>query len=305
MRLFSRALSLAVALLVACAGFVTTAHGEPATPGAPDLSKYQLVSNEAYRAGDEVYFQTPGGLLCAIRSTQWAGCNGTLPGAPSGANEVLLSDNSERGYYQTSTPRFVRTSGGAAPVLHAGQKITLNDFECAVDAATTICTKDSPAAAWFTLSPDGADIGPATPGLPDGFPEPQDFVLAEQSYAVGSGPKNIVPMFTVANGLTCQMLMYSGGKIGCNGPLAGVDGGENQVSFDVPGTASIIKTDNPGFSTPTYPGPVQQLPAGYKVHAYSAESTCLATADGGVACYAGYNQQYSGFVASKTDTWTF
>lgn len=280
------------------------AHAEPVGSGVPDLSKYQLVPNDPFLTNGEVYFQTPGGLLCAIRSApQWAGCDGQLPGSPQGANEVVLADQSDRGWYQTENPRFVRTTGGAAPVLRAGQKIAFLDYECAVDATTTTCTKGTPAAAWFTVSPDGASIGPSTPGLPENFPDPQYFVTSSKNYVVGQGPKNMFPTFSVAHGLTCKIILFSGGSIGCNGPLAGVSHGENEVYIELPGAVGIRKADAPTYSQPAYPGPVEQLPAGFKIS--QGGGTCMATEDGGVACYGELAEQISGFVASPTATWTF
>ena len=59
--------------------------------------------------------------------------------------------------------------------------------------------------------------------------------------------------------------MFSGGEIGCDGPLPGVTGGENEVFAQLPGAAGIRRTDAPKFTTPAYPGPVKQLPVGYRV----------------------------------------
>jgi len=57
-----------------------------AIPEAPDLSGYQSISVDSYVDGGEVYFQTPDGLLCAIRPAQgMAGCDGPLPRGSSGA----------------------------------------------------------------------------------------------------------------------------------------------------------------------------------------------------------------------------
>lgn len=297
-----RVLAMVAALVaVTLPTTATVAHAEPV---APDLSKYQLVANDQYLTNGEVYFETPGGLLCAIRSApQWAGCDGQLPGAPRGANEVVLGELPDRGWYQTQNPRFVRTIGGAAPVLRAGQKIAFADYECAVEAQTTTCIKGSPATAWFTLSQEGASLGPATPGLPENFPDPQGFVTADTTYVVGTGPKNIFPTFSVAPGLTCKIVLFSGGSIGCDGPLAGVAHGENEVYVELPGAVGMRKTDSPTYARPAYPGNVLELPAGFKVS--QGGGTCMALPDGGVACYGLLAEQISGFVASPTETWTF
>lgn len=294
---------VAVAAMMA-AGMSAVAVADPVDASAPDLSTYQLVPNDPFLVNGEVYFQTPAGLLCAIRSApQWAGCDGTLPGAPQGANEVVLGDVPDRGWYQTQNPRFVRTTGGAAPVLRAGQRIVLGDYECAVEADTTTCTKGSPVAAWFALRPDGSTIGPATEGFPENFPEPQSFVSTDTNFVVGSGPKNMFPTFSVAGGLTCKIALFSGGSFGCDGPLAGVSHGENQVYVELPGAAGIRATTASTYSRPDYPGPVLELPAGFKISQGGA--TCMALQGGGVACYGQLADQVSGFVASPTATWTF
>ena len=50
-----------------------------------------------------------------------------------------------RGLRATANPRFVKPSGGAAPVLREGQKIVFGDFECAVAPGPfTACTKGQP-----------------------------------------------------------------------------------------------------------------------------------------------------------------
>ena len=58
----------------------------------PDLSGYTTVSTYPFVMGNEVYFQTPDGLLCAIQPDRGAaGCDGRLPGTPDEVNEIALS----------------------------------------------------------------------------------------------------------------------------------------------------------------------------------------------------------------------
>jgi hypothetical protein len=308
--------TLAFALVV---GLLTVVPAAPAAaaPQAPDLSGYQETAVDPYvdnaAGGGEVYFQTPDGLLCAIRPvTGVAGCDGKLPATLTGVNEIVLArDVVQRGMRATANPLFVKPSGGAAPVLPVGQKISFADFECAVgdsDAGrpVTMCTKgdpDDPAAAqWLVISSEKTGIGPRTADLPEDFPDPNDFVVGDESYIVGTGAKNIFPTFTVGNGLTCKIVMFSGGQIGCDGTLPKVAGGENEIYAELPGSVGIRKTDAPAFRTPTYPGPVHQLPVGYRVS--SMGGTCMAT-DGGVACYGNIGGSAQGFVVSPDKTWTF
>ncbi|OFJ52193.1 hypothetical protein [Mycolicibacterium grossiae] len=291
-----------LAAVTAAIGLSPAAHAQ--TP-MPDLSGYTEVSAYPYASGDEAYFQTPDGLLCAIQPSRGvAGCDGKLPAALIGANQIVLSDDVQvRGLRATSTPRFVKPTGGAAPVLHDGQKLSLGDIECAVGpGARTACTKGTPATQWFVVSPSRTGVGPATDGLPQGFPDPNDFVVGDDTYLVGSGAKNLFPVFTVEGGLTCSIAVFSGGSIGCDGPLPRVTGGENEVFTDLPGATGIRRTDQPKFSTPAYPGVIRQLPVGYRVHGTGA--TCMAIT-GGVACYGTLDGRVQGFVVSPEGTETF
>lgn len=301
---------LLVSALLAVAGFaVAPAAAEPVS-GAPDLSGYRVVPADTFVdnlvAQGEVYFQTPDGLLCAIRPAHGsAGCDGRLPGARAGVNEIVLAaDVTDRGLRATANPQFVKPSGSAAPVLSTGSKIVYQDFECAVgDGPTTLCTKGSgDTLQWMKISADETGIGPATTGLPEGFPDPNDFVVGDDTYIVGAGAKNLFPVFTVGNGLTCTIRIFSGGDIGCNGPLPGVSGGENEIFAQLPGPVGMRKTDDPQYDTPAYPGTVRQLPVGYRVS--EMDATCMST-EGGVACFGTLAGQVEGFEVSPEGTSTF
>ena len=262
----------------------STAPAGADTQQLPDLGGYTTVSAYPFVMGNEVYFQTPDGLLCAIQPARnAAGCDGRLPGTPAEVNEIAVTpDSSTRGLLATANHRFVKSTGNAAPLLREGQKIVFGDFECAVGANSfTACVKGQPASQWMVVSPNGTGIGPKTDGLPPGFPDPNDFILGDETYVVGQGAKNLFPVFTVEGGLTCSIIVFSGGEIGCDGPLPGVVGGENEVSLQLPGAAGIRRTDVPKFDTPTYPGPVKQLPVGHRVRGIGSD--CMAI-PGGVAC---------------------
>jgi hypothetical protein len=298
----------AMVLLAVLIGVVASPTAGPAgaqSPTAPDLHGYTEVAPDGFVTGREAYFQTPDGLLCSIqpdRST--AGCDGRLPASPSGVNEIVLTpDVNARGLRATANPRFVKSIGDAAPVLRAGQKIVFGDFECAVGSGQfTACIKGSPSTQWMVVSPARTGIGPATAGLPPAYPDPNDFVVSDDTYLVGLGAKNVFPMFTVDGGLTCSITVYSGGEIGCDGPLPGVTGGENEVFTTLPGTTGIRRTDVPKFSTPAYPGPIRQLPVGYRVNGIG--STCMAST-GGVACYGTVDGPVQGFEVSPAGVSTF
>ena len=295
---------------VAVAGLAAVGIAAPAaaTPEAPDLSGFTTVSPTAYVDGGEAYFQTPDGLLCGIRPAQgMAGCDGPLPPGSRGANQVVLSaDQVRRGLQNTAGPLFVKATGAAAAVLPVGHKIVLDDFACAVDDAKVLCTKGNPVAQWLSITPDGTSVGPATPGLPAGFPDPNDFVRGDESYVVGVGAKNLFPVFTVAGGLTCKMAMFSGGVIGCGttppATLPGVEGGQDEVFAQLPGPVGTRRAGEQRFATPDHPGPVKQLPAGHRIDSYGA--TCMAT-DDGVACFGAVGGPPQGFQVSSSGTTTF
>jgi hypothetical protein len=303
MRKSERALTLCAAATLALSG---CSGGEAtAAPAVPDLSGFQSIPMEPYLASDKVvYFKTPGGLQCEMVPQQHlAACVGALPGAPAGANQIVFSPfDSDRGLRVTSKPLFGKPGGDAPAVLPAGKKIAYRDIECAVgEGQLTQCVQGTPAEQWLVISPSDTGVGPPTPGLPPGYPDPNDFVRTEKSYVPGEGAKNIFPVFTVPNGLTCKMSIYSGGTIACGGMLPGVTNGDNEVYVELGGQSGTRKADGP--PKPTYPGPVQQLPAGQKIYTYGA--TCMATPDGGVACTGGGGNGAQGFLVTATNTTTF
>ncbi len=296
---------LTVVIAVLASSTALVAHADAEITVTPDLRGYLAVVPDAFVMGNEAYFQTPDGLLCAIRPDRGvAGCDGRLPGLPNGVDEIVLSaDAGTQGLRATANHGFVKSTGDAAPLLREGQKLAFGDFECAVGAGSfTACTKGAPVAQWMALSPNGSGLGPATEGLPPGFPDPLDFVVADETYIVGAGAKNMFPVFTVGGGLTCSIIVYSGGEIGCDGPLPGVRAGENEVFARLPGGSGVRRTDAPKFSTPAYPGLIKQLPVGYRVR--GIDSTCMAT-PGGVACVGTLAGKVSGFQVTPSKVTTF
>lgn len=273
-----------------------------ATPAAPDIAALPAVTDPGFRdnVGD-LYFQTPDGLLCAILITQrTAGCSGRLPSAPDGANEVTLT-GTDASFQESGIPRFVRASGPAAPVLTDGHRIADGDLTCAVSGGATSCVTGAPPAHWFVLSPGGSGIGPATHGLPPGFPDPQNFVASGAAFIVGQGPKNIFPTFHVGNGLTCQIRTFSGGFVGCSGPLPGTPSGQGTVEFELLGSVRLVDDDR--YAKPDYPGEIRTLPVGQSVSG-TGGSTCMALADG-VACYGILADKFTGFVVDGSGVHTF
>jgi len=116
----------------------------------------------------------------------------------------------------------------------------------------------------------------------------------------------LVPVFTVAGGLTCKMSMFSGGVIGCDttppAVLPGVEGGADEVFAQLPGPVGTRKSGQPRLATPDYPGVVKELPVGHRIDSYGA--TCMAT-DDGVACFGAAGGAPQGFQVSASETTTF
>jgi hypothetical protein len=286
-------------------------------PPAPDLGRYVEVSADDYLVSEQdtqhVSFRTPDGLNCRIAAA--AGCDGALHGTPAPANEVELFGHPPAAvevepdvFRQTSRPQFTGSGPSAPKTLPAGDKIVFGDFQCAAaPGAITMCTRGSPAASWFVLSPERSGIGPRGANLPARFPDPHDFVVDDQSYTVGSGPKKPFPYFTVASGLTCEVEVFSGGAFGCDGPLPGAPDGENEIYVDLsPRHIGMRTTNSPRFTTRTYTGTIRQLPAMHRLdYTYQTYTTCLAAADGGVACIADWQHHPQGFVVSSHAAWTF
>lgn len=280
-----------------------SASAEP--PPLPDLSDYTPVAPEGFVTDGEAYFQTPDGLLCAIRpNVGSAGCDGHLPSTLAGVDEIVVAaDVHARGLLATANPRFVKPSGGAAPVLPEGRKLAFADFECATGPGpSTYCVKGSPATQWMIVSPGRTGVGPSTDEVPPGFPDPNDFVLGGDTYLVGTGAKNLFPVFTTDGGLTCSIKVFSGGEIGCDGPLPGVRNGDDEVFAQLPGAVGTRRSAGAKFSTPAYPGQIRRLPVGHRVQGIG--STCMAIS-GGVACYGSLAGRVQGFQVTSAGVKTF
>jgi hypothetical protein len=157
-----------------------------------------------------------------------------------------------------------------------------------------VCTRGLPLTGWFVLSPHGSAIGPRVAGLPPKFPDPHDFVVDEQSYAVGPGTQRAFPYFTVASGLTCNMQVFSGGAFGCDGALPGIPEADNEIYVNLSARqAGMRATDQPRFTTHGID------------YTHETFTTCLAGSDGGVACYVRLPDRAMGFVVSAHSAWTF
>ncbi|BBX47886.1 hypothetical protein GCM10009641_10690 [Mycobacterium cookii] len=281
-------------------------------PPAPELNGYQEVAANDYQVADQyVAFQTPDGLTCRIGSS--IGCDGAIHGTLAPANEVVLNGTpavaggrvEPSGFRQTAQPRFAAPPGAPPKLLPPRHKIVYQGTQCAVDSgAITVCAHGSPPVSWFVLSPTRSGIGPRIANLPPKFPDPHDFVVDEQSYTVGSGGRNIFPYFTVASGLTCNISVFSGGAVGCDGPLPGMAEADSEIYIDLSGRrVGMRTTDTPRFTTH---GTIKQLPAWHRIdYTYETFTTCLAGGDGGVACYAQSPDHPRGFVVSAHSAWTF
>ena len=101
----------ATILFAALVGLVASptaplAAAEP--PPMPDLGGYTAVAPDRFVSDGEAYFQTPDGLLCAIRpNVGSAGCDGRLPATLADVNEIVLALQDPRGM---GCPRQLTTS---------------------------------------------------------------------------------------------------------------------------------------------------------------------------------------------------
>ena len=322
------AAAMAALILVGCqpqAPDPVMPHQRPQAPGLvrlgpppmPNLSGYPALPADDYLVTEQytkyVSFQTPDGLNCRIGAM--VGCDGALHGTPAPANEVELYGHppvavevEPDGFRQTSTPQFTAPGGRPAKTLPVGHKIVYDGFQCAVGVgAITVCTRGSPPASWFVLSPGRSAIGPRSSALPARFPDPHDFVIDARNYGVGSGRTAMFPYFTVASGLTCKIEIFSGGAFGCDGPLPGAPQDENEIYVDLSGRqVGMRETESPRFAAPNLTRPIRRLPAQYRLdYTHETFTSCLATVDGGVACITDAPGHVQGFVVSPHAAWTF
>ncbi|MUM16859.1 hypothetical protein BI330_10770 [Mycobacterium sp. CBMA 623] len=267
----------------------------PASTPPPALSSPIPTSDTP---GFDGNFVTASGLACSIGGDFSVDCTGALPGVPPGVVRVRMGAGSGQpaGYY-----RVLAGGPGVAGArrLEVGQQVTSNRVTCRAESGPiTICDNGKQS---LTIGTGKTVLRDSGLTLPDGVPRPYDFVVSEVKYD-GHGPKGIERMFTVANGLRCSILTYSGGSIACMGQLPGFTGGSGYVSVsNVPGNPSGI-----GFGTMNPPkDEVKQLPPGDSVYGYGNQGACMALADGGVACGFFGGNKSSGFVASDGRTWTF
>jgi hypothetical protein len=323
--MFTIVTAIAVVCLVAAGCHTTTpdrpAPGRPSAeprlalpaPPAPQLNGYPAVAADDYQVNDQqdqyLAFQTPDGLTCRIGPV--IGCDGAVRGTLAPANEVVLNGIAPPaavepdGFHQTARPRFAPPAGSTAKLLPPRHKIVYKDLQCAVDAgAITICSRGLPLTGWFVLSPHRSGIGPRVAGLPPRFPDPHDFVVDEQSYGAASSAKIVFPYFTVASGLTCNIKVFRGGAFGCDGALPGIPEVGNEIYVNLSARqAGMRATDKPRFTTH---GAIKRLPAWHRIdYTYETFTTCLASSDGGVACYAQLPDHPKGFVVSAHSAWTF
>jgi hypothetical protein len=172
-----------VAVLVGAMTLAPLPVAAAAPPNFPDLSGFQPVDADAYRAEhgyatEGVRFSTPDGVHCSLShnvrgSESVASCRGDLPGA-GGATGVLATSYVPTVWQQVdlSQPemylemedhglRDVPVDPASFQVLSAGSKITFANITCAVgDAPLTACiiTSASPGLVdhGFVLQPGGS-----------------------------------------------------------------------------------------------------------------------------------------------------
>lgn len=272
----------------------TTSSSVVSTPQVTSPTDIPTVSTPGFD-GD---FVTPDGLACAVGGDRSVECAGALPGVQPGVVRVRMGAGTGQpaGYYRV-LDTHPRVTG--AQRLEVGRQVAKYGVACRAESGPiTICDNGKQS---LTIGSGKTVLGDRGLVLPDGVPRPYDFVVSEVEYD-GHGPKGIERMFTVASGLRCSILTYSGGSIACLGKLPGFTGGTGYVSVsNVPGNPKGV-----GAGTMNPPrGEVKWLPPGDSVYGYGNQGTCMALMGGGVACGFFGGTKSSGFVAANGRTWTF
>ncbi|WP_078315733.1 hypothetical protein [Mycobacterium sp. D16Q16] len=122
----------AVASLAMSVGTALPAAADPPKDPYPDTSKYAKFDFEGFRIADKpgVWFSSTSGLSCGIWDDGSFGCNGVIPGAPAGTNQVgWFSGEGSAHFDNTEQIRF--TSGEAQRVLPANNYIEYRNVRCA------------------------------------------------------------------------------------------------------------------------------------------------------------------------------
>lgn len=131
---------------LACAG-VAVADPEPGP--YPDISRYAKLDFEEFRLGapapegtGDLWFSTPQGLNCAILDGGSSfGCNGPIPGAPAGTNQIGSFPGDQQSHYDnTERPRFTNPGGLPQRLLPPQRYIQSGVVTCAVtDTKSVYC----------------------------------------------------------------------------------------------------------------------------------------------------------------------
>ncbi|AMT69367.1 hypothetical protein [Mycobacteroides immunogenum] len=162
-------------------GVPVSAVAEPAKSPYPDIGRYTKIDFEGYRlpsSDDDFWFSTPTGLNCGIWADGSFGCTGSIPGAPSGTNQIgWFTGDSQPHFDQTQQPRFINPGGLPQRVIPRNNYIAVTQATgygdtttCAItDSGGVYCFKSGTwkgaggayAAVQFIVSPSVTYIGEA------------------------------------------------------------------------------------------------------------------------------------------------
>jgi len=146
----------AAASLVAPAVAVADPDPAPAPPPPPNVNSFAMANPKDYMPNDGLYaFASPAGLTCIISRGNGAyGCNGTMPGAPGGANVVTGGPSGEPGFASSAAPLYAWDT--PPNVLPANTRLSYRTVSCGVDSGGTVICQNSFDQTGFVVGPGGS-----------------------------------------------------------------------------------------------------------------------------------------------------
>jgi len=121
----------------------------PPPPPAPNINAYPPANPKDYAVYEgSAYGFTSAGLLCVLQRSGAYGCNGTLPGAPQGANLVSGRSGAVPGFGAAPQPIVA----GPVNALPPNTRLIFGTVSCGGDGTMTACI-DSVNQSGFVVTP--------------------------------------------------------------------------------------------------------------------------------------------------------
>ncbi|RZT18253.1 hypothetical protein EV589_2506 [Mycobacterium sp. BK558] len=127
-----------------------------ADPSPLNVNALPPVNPQPFASPDGAWysFAAPGGVTCVMdRQTGSYGCNGSLPGAPGGANVVTGWAGGPPGFGHANGPMY-GTTANPLP-LPANTRMSFRTVSCGTDGVITSCTNTVDQSG-FVISPTGS-----------------------------------------------------------------------------------------------------------------------------------------------------